>query len=77
MKYHSYSENDLVLALVYRYERWKVKVAGICAVPYDGVENVNLSEIIDKHTDYLTKMKQILEIVDLLSCYSVVNSASF
>jgi hypothetical protein len=39
--------------------RW----AGQVGVP--GVENVNLSRVVDGHMDYLTKMDEILDILNL------------
>ena len=32
-----------------------------------GIENINLSHIIEKHTDYCVKMKEVLSAVDLSS----------
>ena len=31
----------------------------------EGVENVNLTQIIRKHTDYCTKMKEVFEAINL------------
>ena len=57
-----------------RYERWKIKVAGVCPVPVDGIENINLSHIVEKHTDYCTKMKEILEEIHVTAPFAPVNS---
>jgi hypothetical protein len=45
---NGYSERDYVLALLYRYEKWAVNVAGLKAIEVEGVENVNLSSTIAK-----------------------------
>jgi hypothetical protein len=45
---NGYSERDYVLALLYRYEKWAVNVAGLKAIEVEGVENVNLSSTISK-----------------------------
>ena len=50
-----------VVALIYRYERWALRVAGTCEIQVDGVENIDISPIITSHNDYRTKMKEILE----------------
>ncbi len=68
---NGYSTKDLVLAFVYRYEKWKVKVSGIepvhiCA----GIENVDFSAIVEGHGDYGLKMKEILQIIDLKSTHT-------
>ena len=34
-------------------------------VGVDGIENVNLTHIIHKHTDYCTKMKEVLTAINL------------
>ena len=39
--------------------------AGICAVPVAGVENVDLSNIVEGHLDYTTKMDEVLDALQL------------
>jgi hypothetical protein len=62
---NGYSNKDLVLALVYRYERWAIRVAGTSAVKVRGVENMDLSDIVESHTDYLYRMSAILKRIGL------------
>lgn len=64
---NGYSKKDLVLAIVYRYERWKLQVAGLTAINVSGIENIDLSDMIENHTDYCIKMKEILERIGLSS----------
>ena len=63
---NGYSEKDMVLSLVYRYERWNIQVAGVApVVGVEGIENLNLSHIIERHTDYCSKMKEVMIAVNL------------
>jgi len=64
---NGYSKRDYCLALIYRYENVRVLVAGVQEVAVDGVENIDMSSIVAKHTDYSLRMKEVLEMVDLLS----------
>ena len=57
---NGYSNNDYVLGVIYRYEKWRVRVAGIAPVVIPGVENIDLSDIVKQHSDYSSKMKEIL-----------------
>lgn len=58
---NGHSNNDWLLALLYRYKSWNLSVAGLGPVEdVAGVENVNLSSVISSHTDYPRKMAQIL-----------------
>jgi hypothetical protein len=48
---------------VCRYERWAIRVAGTTAVKVRGVENIDLSDIVESHGDYINRMPAILEYV--------------
>ena len=83
---NGYSTNDLVLGIVYRYERFKYNVSGVQPVDNEklwgtvlssssslsslGVENIDLSNIIYKHTDYTVKMKEILQSINLTGTHN-------
>jgi len=60
-----YSEKDWVLGILYRTQRWSSTVAGIRQVKCSGVQDVDVSSVIEGHADYPTKVKDILSIVKL------------
>ncbi|KAK9817178.1 hypothetical protein WJX72_010703 [[Myrmecia] bisecta] len=63
---NGYSNSDWVLGLVYRGTNGFIKEAGgLCAVNCAGVENVNLTTIIDGHFGYQKKLSEILDLIDL------------
>jgi hypothetical protein len=46
-----------------------MSVSGVCPVEIDGpnaIENIDLTDIVEKHTDYGRKLPQILKHIDLL-----------
>ena len=47
---NGYSRKDVVLSMIYRYQRCKISVSGIAPVKIAGVENVNLTPIVTKVT---------------------------
>jgi len=72
-----YSQYDLILALIYRYERWKIRVAGTSPISVKStnyfqdanlstqhqykVINLNVSDDVKSHLDYQKNMKKILK----------------
>eukprot|EP00596_Hydrurales_sp_CCMP1899_P009656 CAMPEP_0119039724 /NCGR_PEP_ID=MMETSP1177-20130426/9349_1 /TAXON_ID=2985 /ORGANISM="Ochromonas sp, Strain CCMP1899" /LENGTH=1234 /DNA_ID=CAMNT_0007003937 /DNA_START=150 /DNA_END=3854 /DNA_ORIENTATION=+ len=69
---NGYSSNDLVLAISYRFQTLKGRIAGLIPITDEtcpGVENRDLSAIISNHIDYGSKVKEILEFLDLSSPY--------
>jgi hypothetical protein len=62
---NGYSENDWMLAIMYRYQGWSLDSAGIGPVGVLGVENVNLSSIIGGHLEYKNKMASVLDYLQL------------
>lgn len=60
---NAYSRNDWMLAFLYRYNEWQLRVAGIQAVPLSSVENFNVSSIVKSHADYCDKMPELLQFV--------------
>jgi hypothetical protein len=77
-----YSENDWVLAYIFRYKQMQVRVAGIEPVPCTRVENVDVSDLIKSgwsrkghptngHSEYIHRQREILTRVDLDKCVAV------
>ena len=64
---NGYSVKDVVLGFMYRTENLKLTAAGIwpIASAARGVENVDLSALINYHGDYCTKMKVILDLLHI------------
>ena len=56
-----YSNNDWVLKFVYRTASLDTTVAGLQEIEIDGIENVNLSDIIGGHSEYYDKTPIILK----------------
>jgi len=73
---NGYSRKDMVLSIIYRYQRYKVQVSGIAPVKVAGVENVNLTHIVSKHIEYCSKMKEILQEVNLADVEAYTTSSS-
>eukprot|EP01039_Chlorochromonas_danica_P008478 gene8478-9344_t len=66
---NGYSNHDLILGLLYRYQRFNFTVAGICPISTDvvrEVENVDFTDIVKSHTDYGRRMQDILARLNLL-----------
>lgn len=67
---NAYTTNDWVLAIVARLHslistRLSIRVAGMTAVEVEGVENVDLSDILEGHLEISKKMKEVLERLEL------------
>jgi len=62
---NGYSERDWVLSFAYRYNSFEMAIAGLGPVQGAGVENANLSEIVNGHFQYPNKMPQILKLLKL------------
>jgi hypothetical protein len=67
---NGFSKNDWVLGVVYRASFMSFGVSGLKPVDVPGIENVDLSEVVDGHSSYLTSLKQILRAVDLDGFYA-------
>lgn len=52
---NGYSNKDLMLGVMYRWNRFKMTVSGVAPVEVPGIENVDLSDIIDKVSDIIKK----------------------
>ncbi|KAJ1422812.1 hypothetical protein B484DRAFT_398912 [Ochromonadaceae sp. CCMP2298] len=65
---NGYSTKDIILSIVYRYERSKLSsTSGLEPVQVAGIENVDLTHIVTKHIHYCTRMQEILAEIDLAS----------
>lgn len=60
-----YSSTDWTLGLLYRSQRWSTTVAGIRETNCPGVENVDVSAVVKRHTDYSVKVPDILDLIKL------------
>lgn len=67
---NGFSTNDWVLGVVYRANFLSQGLAGLQAVDVHGIENVDLSDMVDGHTSYLTSLKHILRGIDIDSFYA-------
>ncbi|CAH9119289.1 unnamed protein product [Cuscuta epithymum] len=70
-----YSTNDWMLGIAFRASLLTQGLAGIQAVDIPGVENVDVTELIDGHSAYLWTSRQILELLQLDTYYPVSGRA--
>ena len=57
---NGYTCSDWILGILYRYMELKMSVAGLGAVmECDGVENVDLSDLVRAHDEYPLRMEEI------------------
>ncbi|KAL6558935.1 hypothetical protein OROMI_019285 [Orobanche minor] len=66
---NAYSTNDWMLGIVFRANLLTKGLAGIQPVDVPGIENVDVTEIIDGHSCYLWGTQQILEQLELDTYY--------
>lgn len=59
-----FSRSDWVLAFFYRYMQWGLHVAGISPVNITGVENYDVTGMINSHDQYPDKIRDILHYVN-------------
>ncbi|KAH8741713.1 hypothetical protein FG386_001287 [Cryptosporidium ryanae] len=55
-----FTRSDWVLAFFYRYMQWGLHVAGISPVNFDGIENYDVTGLINSHDEYPDKIRDIL-----------------
>ncbi|KAK6129585.1 hypothetical protein DH2020_036686 [Rehmannia glutinosa] len=70
---NAYSTNDWMLGIVFRANLLTKGLAGIQPVDVPGIENVDVTEIIEGHSSYLWGTQQILEQLELDTYYPVYN----
>ena len=58
---NAYSASDWVLKFCFRAAGAAFSAAGLSVVNVDGVENVDLTDLIESHHDYLPKLQGVLE----------------
>ncbi|XP_062209595.1 uncharacterized protein LOC133911386 [Phragmites australis] len=66
-----YSRDDWILGVTFRASLLTQGLAGIQAVDVPGVENVDVTELVDGHSSYLSAAQQILEHLELNTYYPV------
>ncbi|KAM1526659.1 hypothetical protein PS1_016359 [Malus domestica] len=68
---NAYSINDWTLGIAFRASLLSQGLGGIQPVDVPGIENVDVTQIVEGHSSYLWKTKQILEQLELDSYYPV------
>ncbi|CAM6100675.1 unnamed protein product [Calypogeia fissa] len=71
---NAYSTSDWILGVIYRASFVTQGLAGIQNVPIPGIENIDVTEIVNGHSMYLTKTSEILEALDIDSFYPIYPS---
>ncbi|XP_035551321.1 transmembrane and coiled-coil domain-containing protein 4-like isoform X2 [Juglans regia] len=71
---NAYSSNDWILGIIFRASLLSQGLAGIQAVDIPGIENVDVTHIIEGHSSYIGKTTQILEQLELDSYCTVFSS---
>lgn len=71
---NAYSTNDWLLAVVYRASLMSQGIAGIQPVDVPGIENVDVTDIVNGHSSYLPNVGVILQGLDLDSYFPVQSS---
>ncbi|XP_073304136.1 uncharacterized protein [Primulina huaijiensis] len=74
---NAYSTNDWMLGIVFRANLLTQGLAGIQPVDVPGIENVDVTEVIEGHSSYLWCAQQILEQLELDTYYPVFNRRIF
>ncbi|CAI9272306.1 unnamed protein product [Lactuca saligna] len=68
---NAYSTNDWMLGVAFRASLLTQGLAGIQAVDVPGIENVDVTELIDGHSSYLWATQEILDRLELETYYPV------
>lgn len=72
-----YSTNDWMLGIAFRANLLTQGLAGIQPVDVPGIENVDVTEVIEGHSSYLWCTQQILEQLELDTYYPVSSKGNF
>ncbi|KAM0967710.1 hypothetical protein ACFX2A_016459 [Malus domestica] len=73
---NAYSINDWTLGIAFRASLLSQGLGGIQPVDVPGIENVDVTQIVEGHSSYLWKTKQILEQLELDSYYPVFKTTT-
>ncbi|KAJ3690307.1 hypothetical protein LUZ61_019471 [Rhynchospora tenuis] len=68
---NAYSTNDWILGITFRASLLTQGLAGIQAIDIPGVENVDVTDLIEGHSSYLTCAQEILRRLELETYYPV------
>nr|CAD1836323.1 unnamed protein product [Ananas comosus var. bracteatus] len=71
-----YSTNDWILGVTFRASLLTQGLAGIQSIEVPGVENVDVTDMVDGHSSYLWAVQQILEQLELNTYYPVFTRAN-
>ncbi|KGN53277.1 transmembrane and coiled-coil domain-containing protein 4 [Cucumis sativus] len=71
-----YSTNDWMLGIAFRASLLTQGLAGIQPIDIPGIENVDVTDVIEGHSSYLWATRQILEQLELETYYPVFRSSS-
>ncbi|KAM3285760.1 transmembrane and coiled-coil domain-containing protein 4 isoform X1 [Capsicum chacoense] len=69
---NAYATNDWMLGIAFRASLLARGLAGIQPVDVPGIENVDVTELIDGHSSYLWATQRILDLLELDAYYPVV-----
>lgn len=69
-----YSANDWILGITFRASLLTQGLAGIQPVDIPGIENVDVTEVVDGHSSYLSVASEILKEIELDSFYPVFSA---
>ncbi|XP_063937825.1 uncharacterized protein LOC108193349 isoform X4 [Daucus carota subsp. sativus] len=71
---NAYSTNDWTLGVAFRASILSRGVAGVQPVDVPGIENVDVTEVIEGHSSYLWATQQIIEQLELNAYFPVFNA---
>ena len=62
---NGYCHRDWILKYLFRTKTWRLNVAGITAVDCPGVENLDLTEMVNGHMAYPANLPEIMSMLKL------------
>ncbi|KAK8710424.1 hypothetical protein V6N13_145748 [Hibiscus sabdariffa] len=71
---NAYSSNDWMLGVAFRASLLTQGLAGIQPVGVQGIENVNVTDVIEGHSSYLWATRKILDHLELETYYPIFNN---
>lgn len=60
---NGYSRGDWVLSFLYRTMNFAYEIAGLSEVNVQGVENIDLTDLIHGHHEYKDKLKEVMDFI--------------